>query len=512
MFQRQPPRSPSRRPFLRWLRRLAALSVAAIALGVAGGVWWWVTSPLDTIGAVAFERPLHIPPLAESTVDGDGTRVFELTAQQGTTPLHPDGVAKTWGFNGSYLGPTLRAEVGEKVKVEVRNELDETTTVHWHGMHLPADMDGGPHQPIEPGESWSPTWKIDQNAATLWYHPHPHGETEKHVYRGLAGMFILDDPDDPVADILPHEYGVDDVPVIVQDKTFDDAGRLENSGFGDTIVVNGTYGPYLDVTTQAVRLRLLNASTVRVYEFGFSDDREYAVIASDGGLLPEPVRTDRLRLSPGERAEIVVRLDPGEETVLRSYRPDLGMDAFTGSFVGGRDRFDVLQLRAAPTLSVSPGVPDELAPAPDLTDADGEPDRRFTLQGTRINDRAMDMNRVDETVEVDTTEIWEVQNTDGTFHNFHVHDVQFQVLTVDGNRPPPELAGWKDTVLVTPGQQVHLALRFTDYTDPGTPYMFHCHLLQHEDHGMMGQFVVVEPGDTAEDPPEHDMTEHDHTP
>lgn len=321
LLERTVPRVTSPHPLRRWLRRLVLVAMIVIGLGLAGGGWWWLSTPVDTFGKVAFERPLQIPPLAESTVDGDGRRVFPLTPQEGTTSLHPGGKSKTWGFNGSYLGPTLRAKVGEEVKVVVRNELDESTTVHWHGMHLPAAMDCGPHQPIKPGGTWSPAWKIDQLAATLWYHPHPHGETEKHVERGLAGMFLIDDPDDPVADLLPHEYGVDDVPVIVQDKTFDDAGQLGSAGFGDTIVVNGTYGPYLNVTTQAVRLRLLNGSSTRVYEFGFSDDREYSVVASDGGLLPKQVRTKRLRLSPGERAEIIVRLDPGENTVLRSYPP-----------------------------------------------------------------------------------------------------------------------------------------------------------------------------------------------
>lgn len=482
------------------------MAVVVVVGGAAAGTVWWFTSPIDTVGQIAFERPLPMPPLAESTIDAGGTRVFDLTAQAGTAALIPGGRAATWGFNGDYLGPTLRARVGELVKVNVRNKLDQPTTVHWHGMHLPAKMDGGPHQMVDPGDTWSPSWKVDQKPATLWYHPHPHGNTEDHVYRGLAGMFLLENPDDPVAQRLPHDYGVDDIPVIVQDKSFDD-GQLATERFGDTILVNGGSGPYLDVTTEAVRLRLLNASTARVYEFGFSDDRPFQLIGSDGGLLPEPDERRRLRLPPGERAEIVVRLQPGQQTVLRSYPPDLGMNAFQSAFVGGRDRFDVLQLRAADQLSPSALLPRRLAAAPDLHDTLGEVTRRFELQGRTINGLKMDMSRVDQTVTLGATETWQVANTDDTYHNFHVHDVQFQVLDIDGRPPPADLGGWKDTIFVAPSSTVRVAVRFTDYTDPQTPYMYHCHLLQHEDRGMMGQFVVVKPGQSAGTPT---GTHHNH--
>lgn len=181
--------------------------------------------------------------------------------------------------------------------MNVHNELTEATTVHWHGMHLPARFDGGPHQLIEPGQTWSPRWRIDQPAATLWYHPHPHGQTREHVNNGLAGMFILDDPDSKIAEQLPHEYGVDDIPLIVQDKRLDGDGEIQSGGLGEDILVNGTYAPYIDVTTQSVRLRLLNASVTRVFSFGFSDNRAFTMVGSDGGLLPAPVPLHRLLLS-----------------------------------------------------------------------------------------------------------------------------------------------------------------------------------------------------------------------
>lgn len=429
--------------------------------------------------------------------------------QEGETDFGRAEPTDTWGFNGSYLGPTLRAERGERVRVDVRNELDEESTVHWHGMHLPAKMDGGPHQPVAPGGTWSPSWEIDQPASTLWYHPHPHGETAAHVYRGLAGMFILDDPAaDQVQRRLPHEYGVDDIPVIVQDKSFDGSRLDESRSFfanvgilGDTILVNGTPGPYLDVTTERVRLRLLNASNARSYVFELADGRDYDVIGSDGGLLPAPVATDSLWLSPGERADIVVTMEPGEDVVLRSERTG---QRGGGRFQGGSDRFDVLQLRAADRLEPSPELPGTLAEAPDLAAADVVETRTFELQGeSNINGERMDMSRVDATVDVDTTERWVVRNESGNPHNFHVHDVQFRVESVDGSPPPAELDGWKDTVFIPSNTEARLLVRFSDYTDPDTPYMFHCHLLRHEDLGMMGQFVVVEPGEEAGTPHEH---------
>ncbi len=203
------------------MTRLRALLVSATAALLAGcGI---STSPV-TVPA-EFDRPLAIPALAESHVEKDGTRVFRLAAQEGTIGILEEARTRTWGFNGPYLGPTLRASRGEKVAVEVRNTLPEATTVHWHGMHLPAAMDGGPHELVEPGGTWRPTWKIDQPAATLWYHPHPHGKSEAHLYRGLAGMFILDDANN-AATSLPNQYGVDDIPVIIQDKDIGPDGEL----------------------------------------------------------------------------------------------------------------------------------------------------------------------------------------------------------------------------------------------------------------------------------------------
>jgi FtsP/CotA-like multicopper oxidase with cupredoxin domain len=479
-------------------RLRTVLAAAATVLLLAGcGI---STSPV-TVPA-EFDRPLAIPPLAKSGMESDGTRLFRLSAQEGTIGVFDETRTSTWGFNGAYLGPTLRATRGEKVAVEITNALPELTTVHWHGMHLPAAMDGGPHQPIAPGSTWRPSWKIDQPAATLWYHPHPHGTSEEHLYKGLAGMFIIDDHNIKAAD-LPSEYGVDDIPVIVQDKDIGPNGELvmENDGneiglLGSTILVNGTIGPYQNVTTELVRLRLLNGSTARTYDFGLGDGRSYLLVATDGGFLAAPHQTDRVRLSPGERAEIVVEMSPGTTTMLRSFPPDLGQVAAPFAF-GGNDSFDVLELRAAEKLAPSRQIPARLTDDRRIDASGATVTRHFELQGREINGKRMAMDRIDDVVEVETTEIWEVTNQNPYPHNVHVHDVQFEVLTVDGSAPPPELAGRKDTVYLEPRRNYRLIMRFEDYADETAPYMYHCHLLLHEDEGLMGQFVVVDDVDAV---------------
>jgi len=490
--------SPASSPTDAWRMKKSLVALPVIML--LTGCSFLATETVSTIGEVSFDTPLAIPPIADSRVDATGTRVFELTAAASETRFGAGSATPTWGFNGSYLGPTLVADRGERVRVAVTNALDEPTTVHWHGMHLPAKMDGGPHQLIAPGETWSPTWTLDQQAATLWYHPHLHGETTEHVMRGLAGLFLVRDDAEAALD-LPREYGVDDVPLIVSDVRFADDGSLDTEArrfvgpTGNELLVNGTLGPYLEVATTVTRLRLLNASSARVYDFRFDDGRDVALIASDGGLLESPVTTDHVQLSPGERAEVLVTMAAGETAVLRSTPPDLGGPAVTAGQSAGNDSFDVLELRASNRLKENASVPSRLAELerPDENAVTAE--RRFVLDGTQINNHEMEMDRVDEIVRLGATEVWDVTNNMALPHSFHVHDVQFQVLSIGGEAPPAELSGRKDTIYLRPNTAYRLIMRFDDYADAQWPYMFHCHLLWHEDQGMMGQFLVVAPGD-----------------
>ncbi len=495
-----------------------------------------------TSGGLTFQNPLKIPPLLTPRTDAQGRKVFDLTAQTGTSTFLPGTTTATWGVNGAYLGPTLRVSRGDRVLMHVHNHLPAMTTMHWHGMHLPAVDDGGPHQMIMPGATWSPSWTIDQPATTLWYHPHPDGQTADQVYRGVAGMFIIDDPN-TAALPLPSRYGVNDIPLIIQDKQLNADGSLNFAGgsadsgpralqtgrLGQTILVNGTHSPHLAVGDQRVRFRLLNGSDARIYNIGFADGRAFDLIATDEGLVGHPVRLQRIQLAPGERAEIVATIHPGEKIVLRSFAPDLGLTApgnggngggsnggngfgnggnggngsgnggngSESQLNGGGQSFDLLQIRAAAALRPSPALPARLAtiPAPDIAKATRT--RQFELDRTdAINGQQMDMNRVDAVVMAGSTEIWQVHGF--LPHDFHIHGVSFRVISYAGGAPPPQLAGWKDTVYVPPFQTVRLLVHFGDYADPHHPYMYHCHILQHEDAGMMGQFVVINPGQQSQ--------------
>jgi FtsP/CotA-like multicopper oxidase with cupredoxin domain len=483
----------SRRSFLR--ASTTALVLAPLAPALAG------CAAAEDVPKVEFGARLPVPPLEAGTVDATGgtlVRTFRLAPQAGTHEFVPGKPAETMGYNGSYLGPTFRARRGEKVRVVIENRLGEDTTVHFHGMELPSAADGGPHTMIAAGASSSPEWTIDQPAATLWYHPHPHGNTEKQVGLGLAGLFLLDEATTASsnADALPHEYGVDDVPLIVQDRRLDASGKItfDSSGnsigtLGNSIAANGVLGAVLPVTTQRVRLRILNASAGRWFRFGFADRRRFHMVASDGGLLAAPLELDAVQLSPAERAEIVVELTPGESVMLRSFAPDLGRVNPPDAFGGGRE-FDVVRLDAAATLAPSPALPAAFAALPAPPETATATARSFTFSGRQINGRTMDMNRIDFTAAPGGAEVWYVDNVNAFQHNLHIHGVQFRLLDIDGAAPPPERAGWKDTIPLMPRERNKIAFRTPKYADGQHPYMFHCHLLTHEDQGMMGQFIV----------------------
>lgn len=452
---------------------------------------------------VALASPLPIPPLLEASTNARDERVFDLRVQSGSRKFSGNTRTDTLGYNGDYLGPTIRVRRGEDVRIRVRNTLSEPTTVHWHGVHLPAASDGGPHQRISAGGSWEAPFTVDQPAATLWYHPHLMGTTAEQVYRGLAGLLIVDDEVSENRDV-PREYGRDDIPLVLQERRFGRGGSFEYRpsmpdlmhGYGgNALLTNGALEPYLTVRDERVRLRLLNGSNSTVLRLAFDDERSFHQIASDGGFLEAPVERRDVVLSPGERAEIVVDFP----------RRDAGPVTLFAESTSGR-RYRALELRPATTvLREAPPLPTRLASIPDLASSGVDRRRRFVMstmgRGGRltINGRTMDMDRIDEVVQLDTTEIWEISSEGGGMrggmrggmmgvpHNFHVHGLQFQVLSVNGRRPPPELRGWKDTVPLWPGDRVQIVLRFENYTGV---FMYHCHFLEHEDEGMMGQFAV----------------------
>ncbi|NTW71543.1 MAG: multicopper oxidase domain-containing protein, partial [Eubacteriaceae bacterium] len=408
---------------------------------------------------------------------------FQLEAQIGKTEFVNGGSADTLGYNGSYLGPILRIKRGEQVNIQVTNKLNFPTTIHWHGLVVDGEQDGGPHQGIEPGESWNPSFVVDQPAATLWYHPHLMGSSADQVYFGLAGLIYIDDEISDKID-LPKDYGVNDIPLIVQDRSFNSDGsfRYETSMMdvvpGDRVLINGTLEPYLNVDQGKVRFRILNASNSQSFNFRLSDGSGFLQIASDGGFLEKPLSRKSLFLAPGERAEIIVDFSTINRSTLSLMTDDLSILDFN---ISGKKADGI-------------NLPEVLTVVSKIPEGDNPKIRVFELQnmglnGT-INGKYFDMDRIDEEVKVNETELWIIRNLggmmQGTGHPFHVHGTQFQIVSRDGKVPPLEEGGFKDTVFVESGEEVIIRVRFTH---TGI-YMYHCHILEHEDNGMMGQFVV----------------------
>ena len=470
----------------RAIRRTSVTALLAVAIPIAGCGGGGFQPDDVQVNAVPVSTPgtneLLLPELLEPTVV-DGVATFDLSIGASQHDFGSGVLADTIAYNGhSILGPTLRWSEGEDIEIRVTNNLEEATTAHWHGADVPAAADGGPHSRINPGQVWLADFTVIQPAATLWYHPHLRGTSAEQVFYGAAGMVIVDD-DNPATGALPSTYGVDDIPVILQDREFTDDGQLsfeiDNDDDGDLnpdLTVNGTLDPYTTVPEGPVRLRLLNGSQARIYELSV-DKGSMVKIASDGGYLATPAPLETLTLGPGDRAEIIVDTTDGAVTLL---------DADFGR---------VLELRTDPSLPTAEFPPQQLATINRITPEEIDGERTFDMDevgdGWGINGQQMDMGRIDQTIDFGTTERWTITVGDG-IHTFHVHQTQFQILEINGEPPPPEDAGWEDTVLVTEDREVVIAARFDSYTNPDVPYMFHCHVLDHEDLGMMGQFSVVD--------------------
>ncbi|MBF4695521.1 multicopper oxidase family protein [Fusibacter ferrireducens] len=436
---------------------------------------------------------LPIPPLLEDENSDPAIAEYTLTADYGISEIIPNMTTNTLGYNGNLLGPTIRSKVGEAVIIHVKNNLMDSTTVHWHGLIVSGKVDGGPHQIIETGETWSPEFVLTQPALTAWYHPHLMGETATQVYQGLGGLWIHDDEASSSLG-LPETYGVDDVPLIIQDRAFYKDGSLYynpnmmNGAVGNVIMINGKVGPYAEVPSSWVRLRLLNGSNAAQHKMNFSDERPFYQIASDGGLLESPVKMTSIELAPGERAEIMVDLQStqkGDAVFL--------MVSNTKS----------LKLVSNGTKTNNYVLKDQLVEIEKWDSADVENERYFDLEGVAhmvsINGESFDMNSVAFSLPVGRLEKWTVSNvsdssggmgmmSSGTEHSFHVHGLQFQVLSRNGALPPEGERGWKDTVFLKPGEKVEILVKFT----LEGVFMYHCHNLEHEDAGMMGQFQVTE--------------------
>lgn len=520
------------------------------ALTAAGALPLWSRS------LMAAERPLlPVPSLLEPDARGH----YNLTAMQGSTQWNGKAVP-TWGYNGNLLGPALMLQRGKTATVNLHNRLREATTLHWHGLEIPGAVDGGPQASIAPGATRQVTFTPDQPAATCWYHPHLHGKTGHQVAQGLAGLVLLDDAESGKLR-LPTQWGADDVPLIFQDKLLTKQGdridyhldvmRAAVGWFGDMMLTNGVQYPQHAVPRGWIRLRLLNGCNARSLHIATSDQRPLYVIASDGGLLSEPVKIDSLLLLPGERFEVMVETSDGKPFDMVTLPVEqIGMTL--EPFGKPLPLVHILPLR----VMASATLPDALASLPALPNTQDLNTRWLQLMmdpqldqqgmqalmqrygekamgkgqhgmnmthgdhnikmaagehamdhsahdmakpaagydfhnGNKINGEAFNMNKPMFNVALGAVEKWTISGEgDSMLHPFHIHGTQFRILSENGKPPAPHRQGWKDMVNVD-GWRSEVLVRFNYVANAEQAYMAHCHLLEHEDTGMMLGFTVT---------------------
>jgi spore coat protein A, manganese oxidase len=435
----------------------------------------------------AFTAPLQIPPVLTNPN-------ITLTAAETDVPILPGQPTKMWTFNGTFPGPTIRRPTGQPTNLTVVNNLPVAAgsiSTHNHGNHSPSASDGQPADfliPIGGARTYEYPEVEDgasERGAMQWYHDHVDMVTGRNVWMGMAGAYILDDPADPPT--LPS--GAFDVPLVVADRSFDANNQLVVYNFspfgvvGNTILVNGVPQPFFDVGTRKYRFRILNASNYRTYVLELDNGGTMLQIGTDSGLLPAPVARTQIRLGPAERADVVI-----------DFAGLLGQNIVLNNTAGSGTTAQIMQFRVTQNLADSSTVPASLRPLPNL----GSPtmtrtwDFAFTGGHWTVNGLRFDHHRVDAQPVLGTTEKWIFRNVNvapADVHTIHVHDVDQQLVSRGGNPPAPfELM--KETWFLFPGETIEVILKFTDHLGR---YVIHCHLLEHEDDGMMAQFEVVAP-------------------
>ncbi len=478
---------------------------------------------------------------------------IELTSHPSEVSILPGSKTEVWKYSAkvikgrgdslqqledNYLGPIFRVKTGERIRVRFKSEVDEITIVHWHGLHVPPEMDGHPKYVIEQGEEYVYEFEVKDRAGTYWFHPHPHEYTGPQVYSGLAGLFIVTDNEEKKLN-LPS--GKDDIPLVIQDRTFDSGNQLvylnspmdRMTGFlGEQIVVNGKKDFSLDLDTKTYRLRLLNGSNSRIYKLAWSDATPFTVIGTDGGLLEKPIKKNYLTFGPAERFDIIANFSDKEvgdkiNLVSLSFPSSVsGMGGMMGRMHGrGKaapemgERMDLLSVNIKNKVTSNFKLPAKLSSVKKLNPEEavnfGSP-KKFTFgmgghMRWTINSKTFEMNDVAEweKVKLNSTEIWEFINGGNRRgmmggmmempHPVHIHGLQFKII----NRIPSGSfdeswnafkdgfvdEGWKDSFLLLPGTKVQVLLRFEDF--PGM-YLYHCHNLEHEDMGMMRNYLIEE--------------------
>ncbi|MES2060554.1 MAG: multicopper oxidase family protein [Bacteroidota bacterium] len=480
---------------------------------------------------------------------------FELTAVEKNMSIFPGTPTSVMVFESklikgdsgsltqideSYLGPTIHVSRGQKVRILFINRLSEESIIHWHGMHVPEQYDGHPKNVIASGETYIYEYEIMNKAGTYWYHPHPHRRTGHQVYNGLAGMLIVTDEAELALDLPVGKF---DLPIVIQDKSFDDDnqlvylknGHMRNSnGFlGDQIFINGNAAQNISVQQGVYRLRLLNGSNSRYYKLGWEDGTPITVIGTDGSLLARPRDVPYIMIGSGERLDLWLDLSihaVGTEMILNSLSFFNGADGEMGGGMmnnmgegmmrGGQKEIPLGSEYLIVKLKIDkPGgnkytLPERLINLDKLEIKDAlntdEP-RSFKFAGSMmrwtINGRTFKTEEVTdyETVKLNTTEVWEfvhgghgMMGKNNVPHPIHIHQVQFNIIERNIDNMDAGVwenikdgfidEGWKDTFLLMPGMIVKVLIAFKSFKGI---FLYHCHNLEHEDMGMMRNFAIT---------------------
>ena len=511
----------TRRHFLRLAGAGAATAVFAACKPQA-------IIPTLTAGETAVS-PIAILPTTTPTATLASNSVIDteilLRAVKDQLNIFPNVATNVWRIQGellegdsnalqllpeTYLGPVLRGHKGQRMRIRFENELDEESIIHWHGLDVPADMDGHPQYAVESGGSYQYEFELLNRAGTYWYHPHPHGRTGPQVYAGMAGFFIVSDDEEQALELPSGEY---DLPLVLQDRKFNDDGQLSyigngmmdqmNGFLGDTLLVNGQPDFSLSVANRAYRLRLLNGSNTRIYKLGWEDGSPFTVIGTDGGLLEKPVERPYITLAPAERIELWVDFS---DKPIGTQLTLVNLPFNSGNY--NSSQYPILTVNVEREATDKATLPTQFTTPNFFSESDAVRTREVTLAmsmgaGWMLNGRSFEMTAVsaEETIQQGSLEIWEFVNDGGGMmsqpHPIHMHGESFQILDREIRRSGKAAwdtlsegfvdEGWKDTVLVMPGERVRVLRRFHTYTGL---FLYHCHNLEHEDMGMMRNFRV----------------------
>ncbi len=507
----------------------------------AGAAAFLAGLPLAGRSAFAAEQPaLPIPSELRPGPNGE----VRLNVGPSSVEFLSGVKTPTFGINGPYLGPAIRARSGETLQMHVHNGLAQDLTMHWHGLKIPGRVDGGPYNIIEPGGNWNIDLPVDQPAATCWFHPHIYPTTAELVIKGLAGLFLIDD-EQADALPLPSTWGVDDIPVIIQDRHFNADGSFFHrfnlaavtTGYiGDVALVNGAIYPQAKTARGWIRLRLLNGSNARSYRLALSDDRPFFVIASDGGLLEEPVRLNELTMYAGERYEVLVDARSGDpfELVTRPvsqlamnlppFDRLLPLATFVPEGADGAGRLPDALVSLEPLDADLPPVSRNFVMNMNLDDqgmklfkeaglmemnktgkSDAETVRKVRallydapplsreqqLSANAVDGKSFVLGEVSGDAPMGVNIRWRIsEGDDRMLHPVHIHGCQFRLLSISGNQPPAHMRGWKDIAPVEKGGFCDIQVAFHHPASREHPFMLHCHILEHEDSGMMTDFSV----------------------